>query len=46
GMEQPPHPMRLGETEQDYYLRADPPAEVDVDAQAVDAVNPDSEVNA
>jgi len=20
GMEQPPHPMRLGETEQDYYV--------------------------
>jgi NADH-quinone oxidoreductase subunit I len=22
GMEQPPHPMRLGETEKDYYLGA------------------------
>ena len=21
GMEQPPHPMRLGETEKDYYVR-------------------------
>jgi NADH-quinone oxidoreductase subunit I len=21
GMEQPPHPMRLGETEQDYYVK-------------------------
>ena len=21
GMEQPPHPMRLGETEQDYYVQ-------------------------
>ncbi len=56
GMEQPPHPMRLGETEQDYYLRAeslpadealdtaDPPAEVDVDTQSVDAPNEESEV--
>ncbi|MEJ7705601.1 MAG: NADH-quinone oxidoreductase subunit NuoI, partial [Geodermatophilaceae bacterium] len=46
GMEQPPHPMRLGETEQDYYLRADPPAPVDVDTQSVDAPNEDSEARA
>ena len=26
GMEQPPHPMRLGETDQDYYMGAGTPA--------------------
>ncbi len=48
GMEQPPHPMRLGQTEQDYYVReaGAPLPDVDVDTQAADAPNPDSEVQA
>jgi NADH-quinone oxidoreductase subunit I len=33
GMEQPPHPMRLGNDEKDYYVR-DPKAPVDALAMA------------
>jgi NADH-quinone oxidoreductase subunit I len=30
GMEAPPHPMRLGDDEQDYYVRPPGPAETGV----------------